>query len=248
MCDWQWTSWDYDKCRDFEKSLALSEVINNLAMCGEENPKGAVISLLADGKLNAEGDWQWREYKRSEHYSMEGSGLIPASRWQTLLALQKELANVFMDESIELSANLVKLGIGETDKFYFDWREGYFSIADSLAGDWSSYREFWYMVQNIHIQPPAREKPFPNASGSELPKLPVDTSSGGRPAALDWEEAALEMAGRFYLGDFKPKTIAEVIREIQKWANRADGGPNENTVRPHAKRIFDAFNAWEKQS
>ncbi len=71
------------------------------------------------------------------------------------------------------------------------------------------------------------------------------TNKGGRPPAADWELAALEIAGRYYLGDFKPQTIADVRRELSSWLGHQDLHPSDSVVRVHAKRIFDAFQAWE---
>ena len=73
------------------------------------------------------------------------------------------------------------------------------------------------------------------------------TNKGGRPPAADWELAALEIAGRYYRGDFKPQTIADVSRELSSWLGNQDLHPSDSVVRIHAKRIFDAFQAWERE-
>lgn len=78
-----------------------------------------------------------------------------------------------------------------------------------------------------------------------LQKATPSNGSGGRPTVLDWEHVALQMAGLYYKGELQPKTIADVIRAIQHWANLPDGGPPDDTVRPHAKAIFQAFKSWE---
>jgi len=72
-------------------------------------------------------------------------------------------------------------------------------------------------------------------------------NKGGRPPAADWELAALEISGRYYRGDFKPQTIADVGRELALWLSNQDSHPSDSVVRIHAKRIFDAFQAWEQE-
>jgi hypothetical protein len=73
------------------------------------------------------------------------------------------------------------------------------------------------------------------------------TNKGGRPLAADWELAALEIAGRYYRGDFKPQTIADVGRELASWLGDQDLHPSDSVVRIHSKRIFEAFQAWEQE-
>ena len=79
----------------------------------------------------------------------------------------------------------------------------------------------------------------------ELGVPPIN--KGGRPPAADWELAALEIAGRYYRGDFKPQTIADVGRELSSWLGNQDFHLSDSVVRIHAKRIFDAFQAWERE-
>jgi hypothetical protein len=125
-----------------------------------------------------------------------------------------------------------------------DWSAGDFEM---LVGDRQGYRfqkwqAFGVMFDRAGIEAMLASAPI--AEG-QMQQAEDESNGGGRPHALDWEVAALEMAGRYYCGDLKPNSIADVIRAIQQWAKLPDGGPPDPTVRPHAKRIFEAFKAWE---
>ena len=80
ICGWNWDCWDCDDPNAVPPSRALSEVINDLAMCGSDSPVRTIASLLAAGKLTAMGRWRWQEYKGFEHYQSEGNGVIPAAQ------------------------------------------------------------------------------------------------------------------------------------------------------------------------
>ena len=70
--------------------------------------------------------------------------------------------------------------------------------------------------------------------------------TGGRPPKWDWTEATLAMAGRCYVEGWKPATVAEVVRAMQEWATDNDQDLPDATARPHAKRMFEAFKAWNE--
>lgn len=72
-------------------------------------------------------------------------------------------------------------------------------------------------------------------------------AKGGRPTATNWEEAALEMARRFYVGDLKPSKIVDVERHLANWLAEQNIHPSQTTLREHAKRYFDAFNEWNAE-
>ena len=93
--------------------------------------------------------------------------------------------------------------------------------------------------------PPERIASQPDKSFNDPELFGPMANRGGRPQAADWELAALEISGRYYRGDFKPQTIADVGRELASWLGDQDLHLSDSVVRIHAKRIFDAFEAWE---
>ncbi len=80
--------------------------------------------------------------------------------------------------------------------------------------------------------------------GSPKPVSLVDR--GGRPPAANWELAALELAGRYYKGDFKPSSKADVQRELAAYLAESDIHPSASTLGNHAKPIFEAFQEWDR--
>lgn len=131
---------------------------------------------------------------------------------------------------------------------YSSCRFSYADVTDKLDPWDDDYLEEWFSAWDIDLWPSDLEpmiwddEPVPEAV------LPTsNTKKGGRPPAADWELAALEISGRYYRGDFKPQTIADVGRELAAWLGNEDLHPSDSVVRIHAKRIFDAFQAWESE-
>lgn len=246
ICSWQWECYDYDTGKPMLQTRPLSDVVNQLAMCGDNDPPETVLALLAEGRLSAKGSWRWRAYKGYEHYENSGEGVIPATRWQELSYIKGEFARLrFDEEAYQSTVNLPELGFGETEKYNWDWRCHRMSFASVKDGGWLGISEEHFSTWAIEIVAPEESiapQPTLQPTSPTLAKIP---NGGGRPPKLDWEAVALELAGQYYRGDFKPKTIAEVVEAIQHWANRPDGGPDKSTVYPHAKTIFDAFKSWE---
>lgn len=129
---------------------------------------------------------------------------------------------------------------------YGSCRFSYSVVTDKLVPWEADYLEEWFSAWNIDVWPNGLE-PMIWDEEPEPETVPPTSSvnKGGRPPAADWELAALEIAGRYYRGDFKPKTIADVGRELASWLGNQDLYPSSSVVRIHAKRIFDAFQAWE---
>jgi len=224
---------------------SIADVVNELALNGHRRASNSVLSLLSDGEIRAGGFYKWQGFL-AEHNQIEGYGEIPARRWQALqagLAMPRDQVGAVPKVDLELISSVYG-GSGELPVAKWDWRQSRFSTANVTGNIFShDYSEEWFSAWEIEISPPGFNTE--TDTSISLPSPAIEVNAGGRPTALDWEAAALEMAGRYYRGDFKPSSIADVIAEIQKWAERVDGGPNENTVRPHAKRIFEAFKTWE---
>ena len=243
ICGWNWDCWDCDDPNAVPPSRALSEVINDLAMCGSDSPVRTIASLLAAGKLTAMGRWRWQEYKGFEHYQSEGNGVIPAARWALLLALQTQLADVHCEEPYERSVTLAHLGLGQTDKFYFDWREGCFSLATVLKGEWTSDAEFWFSAADIQIFPPQPDTVPPTGVFTALP-APNNTSlnKGGRPAIYDWEKAIAALVFKWAdNGDWQPASKADVQRELGDWFAAQGASPSDSLLKQRARWLFQEF-------
>lgn len=242
---WDWESWDYDLCKAVPRKCLLSEAVTDLALEGDSKPADTILKLLAAGKLTADAIWRWRAYVRFEHYQKDVQTVIPTQRWQSLLQIKTEMESTPFEVSYDPNVNLIELGMGETEQFTWEWRNSRFSYAVASEGDWPVNSEEWFSAEEIELLPPEPGTAFLTGAQTVSPALTIESNGGGRPTALDWEAAALEMAGRYYRGDLKPETIADVIRAIQEWAGGANGGPTDSTVRPHAKQIFEAFKSWE---
>ncbi|MDF8332015.1 hypothetical protein [Novosphingobium cyanobacteriorum] len=248
MRQWWWPS---NPERPFAGKMDLSEALNRLAMDGAASPKSAILALLSRGDLLAEGSFRWRKYQGGEFYYLEeGAALIRANRWQTL---QKLIADEWLflsnDEWPDSQITLEKLEIRETEPY--DWQPGQnqFSTAlcppDKSAWD-SGYYEEWFSAWDISIWPLFVREDHPEPE-TEPTEPAITKAKGGRPPAADWELAALEIAGHYYRGDFKPKNIADVGRELASWLGNQDLHPSDSVIRIHAKRIFEAFEAWEHE-
>jgi hypothetical protein len=252
MSYWEWRRCDPDGV-PFHPGKDLSWVVNRLALEGLDKPEEAVLALLCRGELIARGDYRWQKYQRGNFYKLEGSNeILKPLRWE-------QLADIIADDSFELAGkgwpisnvDLKMLGWMECPVYEWEFGENRFCTAicppdtETYA---PTYVEEWYSAWDIEVWPNDLEPiiwdddPEPDAVQSA-----PNTNKGGRPPAADWEAAALEIAGRYYRGDFKPQTIADVARELASWLGEQDLHPSDSIVRVHAKRIFDAFQAWERE-
>ncbi len=248
MRDWEWQRCDPDGA-PFHPGKDLSFVVNRLALEGLVRPAEAVLALLCSGNLVARGDYTWRKFQHGQFYQLEGvNEPLKPLRW-------KALANLIADELGELEGqgwpisevNLERLGMTECPVYQWEFGDNRFctSICPPETETWApSYLEEWYSAWNIEVWPNDL-KPIFKEDEPEAAAPPNSSNKGGRPPAADWELAALEIAGRYYRGDFKPKTIADVGRALASWLGDQDLHPSDSVVRIHAKRIFDAFQTWE---
>lgn len=246
MREWEWQRCNPDG-EQFHPGMMLSQLISRLVMEGAVKPQDTVLELLSQGKLLARGDYQWRKYDGDRHYQLEGvAAPIKQRHWQILAELSAaELTRQFSDVWQEQFVTLDNLGLGQCSEYEWQPLENSFSTA-SLIEDplWTGAmdQEEWYSVREIEVWPLFAEQ---NEIGDSLePAAPINR--GGRPPAADWEAAALEMAGRYYRGDLKPATIADVVRALADWLAERGIHPSDSVLRTHAKPIFDAFRQWEQ--
>lgn len=248
MRQWQWSGGDPDG-NIWPVSMELSLVINRLAMEGIVRPQNVVLSLLCQGELLANGDYRWRKYQGGNHFQLEETGApIKAKQWQVLADLieweRKELqSGAFLLDDVVLAK------LGHESCYPYEWGFTHNRFDTSLCPPDTpfhdaAYFEEWYSAWDIEVSPVCVGVDFPD---SDTEPVAPALNKGGRPPVADWELAALEIAGRYYRGDFKPQTIADVARELATWLGTQDLHPSDSVVRIHAKRIFDAFQIWESE-
>ena len=223
--------------------LPLSEAVTKLALGGDRDAPAEALRSLCEGKWVAQGEWKWWAWA-GEIYEAEGHGLIPAERWTSL---QGGIDRGFdgaplptFSNGWSFAANLPHFEIGR-----WNWRQNSFEYALLSEPD----REDCFCVRDIFVWVSPPEKTSlpsePALSSAPSSQASLAVNKGGRPPVADWEAAALMMAGRYYRGELKPATVADVVRALQEWASESGNDLADATAKPHAKRIFDAFRAWE---
>ncbi|MBU4138297.1 MAG: hypothetical protein KJ690_17985 [Alphaproteobacteria bacterium] len=224
---------------EIERFRPLGDAVTDLALQGCSDPPGEAIRRLCAGEWVAEAKLSWRVWAGT-NYQKERRGIVPVKRWEGLRdALARKLDLPWGD-----SEPLPNLGdrtifadeLPDTECAVWDWKHRRFETALLIAPG----REEWFSAIDIHVGFATSALPSPSASPSaESP------DRGGRPPLWDWEEAALEMAGRNFDGDLKPETIADVVRALQEWAGETGRSLSHSTAYPHAKRIFEAIRIWD---
>ena len=247
MQEWQWLHCDPDGV-PFPPGMALNEAVNRLAMEGLSRPQDAILVLLCQDDLIARGDLRWRKFDGLHHFQLDdGATIIKPRYWQALAdAIAQDYARKKAGDFGSETVNLSTLGLANCEKFEWEFAYSRFSVASGSDDPddvlWGSPEE-WLSVIEIDVWP--RDLGHEPLDDDILPTTPA-TDRGGRPAAADWEAAALELAGRYYRGDFKPKTKADVKRELAGYLGDKHKYPAESTLGDHAKLIFEAFEAWER--
>lgn len=245
MRDWNWNRCDPDGV-PFRPGMDLNVVVNRLAMTGLFNPESAILSLLCSGKMHSSGEYRWQKYQRGKFYQFESVyEKLDQIRWKIL---KKAISDHDDDDGFMIPVlNLERLNMKACRTYEWEFNNNRFSTAIRPIGNIfdPDYYEEWYSAWGVEIWP-----------NDTLPDYSIDdddqysgpvkiTNKGGRPPAAEWESAALDIAGRFYRGDFKPQNIADVARELASWLGERDINPSDSVIRVHAKRIFDAFQAWD---
>lgn len=230
---------------------ALSDAVTALAFQGIPNAPGEALRRLCVGDWRAQGSWEWTACGVATYQASENS-LIPTKRFEALKeGLAKRLPGYDHDEikwhlasgqSVRFCLPgqlpfLSSLGPKAPSEEMAEWAWRYDRFETALLTE--AGQEEWFSAVSIEVCE------TPQTASPPAPLAVTTTNKGGRPPAADWEDAALVMAGRYYRGELKPATTADVLRALQDWAAASGLDLPDATARPHAKRIFDAFRAWE---
>lgn len=223
---------------------SLSNAVGNLALTGSADPPGEALRLLCEGYWVATGSLKLRIWAGSR-FSSNQADTITVERWQ---ALREAIARG-LDDDLNGGHDLPALGdrrkfpdvvAVDREMASYIWQVSCFATALRT----SPGREEYFSAQDIQVAVAStlfESENLARVDGSTTGAL----SKGGRPPAADWEAGALAMAGRYYRGELKPATVADVVRALQEWASESGKDLADATAKPHAKRIFDAFRAWE---
>ncbi|AOL94497.1 hypothetical protein [Porphyrobacter sp. LM 6] len=212
----------------FEVRRSLSEVINQLAFEGFANPSKAVLDLLADGQLRAVGLYHW-ESARLEHFSGEGSGVIPQSRWQKIRQIQQSKYRF-------LKVSFVILDFEGEQPFVWDWQRDhvtYATVSEGLHFTALEYEEDYFYASEIEIQRP--EVATTSNSGSK--------NTGGRPRVYEWERAVAAVALSWGNTNWEPTKPADVAERLLEWFSKNGQEPANAAVKPYAKMLFEEIQA-----
>lgn len=232
---WGWDHADHRFDFQVPVMISLSEAINRLAMEGHGDAPGAVLSLLAAGKLVATGSYRWKLF-RSDHFSRESVGPIPASRWQTLNAgcasikggreqVTLRLLNEGWTDSIEASAD-------------WGWTWDRFSTAEVGGGQWldQGYFEETFSAADIELRPADCE------AQDERSRAATEPNKGGAPAKYDWERAVASIAFQWAdEGSWQPMLQTEVKERLMAWFAERDQYPSDSLLKERARWLFDEF-------
>lgn len=193
---WAWLRRDPDGVPS-HPGMALSSIVSRLAFEGIRRPENALLQLLCQGDLVAQGSYRWRKFQDLKHYQQEGGTQISAKHWQHL---SDAIASAKMGDGdcyIEVTYQLTELALEDCLAFIWDYDRDGFSYAN-LTSDletWDEeYLEQWFSAWDIEAWPRFLDEPdaLDFSDGSE-PK-----QGRGRSAAKWWPDFAEELALTVY--------------------------------------------------
>ena len=234
MRQWQWFRCDPDG-NPFSPSLALSHVVNRLAMGGQPRPQSAVLTLLCQGDLLSTGDYNWKKYQWGSHFYLEGTNTsLDQKQWQNLADLIADEQRQFEEEEWPSRyIDLENLKLTKCQTYEWAFGDNRFTTAlcppDTETYD-PAYFEEWFSAWDIEVCPRVFDGPEPEIESADL--------QSGRPALYDWLEATNAIWAKLYGNELKPKSQADIERAL---ILHLKNGPGESTVRPFAKAIWEKF-------
>lgn len=235
--------WDHADPRfEFHVPLMvpISDAINRLAMEGHHDPAGAVLTLLADGKLEATGSYRWKKYLNG-HFAREGTGPIPAHRW---VVLRQGCETNHPAKQNEVTLHLIGGDWNESKEPRADWswENDRFSTAQVSGGDWldEGYFEESYGVTDIEVRP--AESQCGSAPADGLGDNAIERSRGGAPAKYDWERAIAAVVFQWADdGTWQPDLQSDVKKRLSAWFAEHDQYPSDSLLKERARWLFAEF-------
>jgi len=206
-----------------------------------------MLSLLAEGQVLATGRYEWCAYRHGR-YQLEGTGDIPARRWQALQeGLDLPRGKDWRPPRITFTF-LVGFDF-DTEFSVADWvwEENRFSTAqlgDEKRLFEDAFSEELFSVRGIEILPPPAKSDAPAEAD---PQPQAIEHNRGRPPKWDWEGALAHVVAVANTPDgleTGPGAQAAIERLIADWFTRASNdasAPSESEIRKRASRIMKAI-------
>ena len=240
---WQWQRGDPDG-NTWPIWLRLREAVNRLAMEGIARPQSALIGLLCQGELIADGDYRWQKYQGGNHFELsEHDTRIKQRQWQVLADLieQEHLELVSPGGFLLDHVELTKLGMESCYPYEYNFSDDRFNTSlcppDTDFHD-PTYFEEWFSAWDISISPSRLDFDEMDVE----PESPV-VSKGGRRPANWWPDFAEELA--VYLhenglpagqGHEGQSTMIDAI--FGRMAGQGKSEPGRGTVQPVVNAVL----------
>jgi hypothetical protein len=155
MRGWAWPRCDPDGA-PFPPGMTLSSIVSRLAFDGVRRPENALLQLLSQGDLVAQGSYRWRKFQDLKHYQQEGGTRISAKHWQHLADAITSAKVGDGDSYIEVTYQLTELALEDCLAFIWDYdRDGfsYANLTDDLETWDEDYLEEWFSAWDIEARP-----------------------------------------------------------------------------------------------
>lgn len=228
--------------------ISLSEAVNRLAMEGHADPADAMLSLLADGKLEATGSYRWKKY-RNDHFYRDGVGPIPVARWAVLKATIAQRDYLSSKPEITLPMLHEDWAARKEPSAEWNWSGDWFSTAQKSGGDWLNhdYFEETFSAADIEVRPsdayaPASELEAPSAAAT-------DRKKGGAPAKYDWERAVASIVFQWAdEGSWQPAMQTDVKNRLADWFAERGEHPSDSLLKERARWLFQEIQRRDSEA
>lgn len=223
------------------------------------------LGRLIDGPLGWAFDHSSKSRPRAEAFLKFASDSVlrtQALQWTVCKDGKTHLEASAEDKSVFLSMLFTRLKTRK-DSFEADLPIGQkiaiaFQVADDVNGHYEGARieigyrrtkgtAHWYRVTALRFSRTDITSLFQLAEVASLKSSTSKVAKGGRPAAADWEGAALEMARRYYRDALKLRSPADVKKQLADWLAEQDLYPSDTVLRERARRYFTSFSSWDDE-
>lgn len=237
ICGWEWEHY-----KSGQQTRTLSETINDLALTGFVGADKAVLSLLADGKLEAQGRCDWAKSQNGE-FRKSGYFAIHPRHWQ---ALKEGLAIWHPIKGPYVKFHSLEWDSGFEDEHpiaSWQWENNHFQTHQQ-AGEFLDiyYLEEAFVAYDIAIVAPTTgisTLPEERAASS----VPTDkVNKGGRNPTYDWERAIAALIFQWAdKGDWQPLKQADVVKALAEWFAEQGATPSDSLLKQRAQWLFREF-------